>query len=220
MKRIPEPELMDDDEQAEAYHGADFSEAHDRFVALFRERFPVGSWKSPVLDLGCGNADVTLRFAAAFPGSAIDGVDGAESMLRLGRQAVAQRGVSDRVRLYQAHLPMDRPPRDGYGAVISNSLLHHLDDPMTLWSSITGFAQKGAAVLIMDLIRPADAGEAARLVDRYAGDAPEVLRRDFYNSLCAAYRPTEVEGQLERAGLVGFAVEQVSDRHFIVAGRV
>ena len=52
---------------------------------------------------------------------------------------------------------------------------------------------------------------------RYSRDEPEVLRRDFYNSLLAAYRPEEVREQLDRAGLKRLRVEAVSDRHWLVA---
>ena len=39
MERIPEPELMDDPEQARAYASADFSEPHQAFVERFTQRF-------------------------------------------------------------------------------------------------------------------------------------------------------------------------------------
>ena len=66
MERIPEPELMDEAEQARAYAEADFSGPHDMFVQLFREAFPDTAPAGAVLDLGCGPADVTRRFASAF----------------------------------------------------------------------------------------------------------------------------------------------------------
>src|SRR5947199_4663 len=64
MERTPEPELMDEQEQSAAYAAADWSEAHEKVPAHFRERFPeFGAGR--VLDLGCGTADVTIRFASA-----------------------------------------------------------------------------------------------------------------------------------------------------------
>jgi ubiquinone/menaquinone biosynthesis C-methylase UbiE len=219
MERIPEPDLMDDDDQAEAYHRADFSEPHNHFVTLFGQQFEADSWHGPVLDLGCGTADVTLRFADAFDAVEIDGIDGAESMLRLGREAVRSRALAHRVRLSRAYLPRENPPRRRYGAVISNSLLHHLHEPMVLWSVIKGVAVPGAPVLVMDLLRPADIRQVDQFVMKYASDAPERLQRDFRNSLHAAYRVTEVEVQLQEAGLGHLRVSTVSDRHLIVAGR-
>ena len=70
----------------------------------------------------------------------------------------------------------------------------------------------------MDLLRPSSRAEAQSLVEQYAADEPEVLRTDFFNSLLAAYRPTEVQLQLQSAGLGTLNLEVVSDRHFIVWG--
>ena len=67
MKRIPEPELMDTAEQARAYAAADFSAAHQSYVTLFHQTFPKRPASAAVLDLGCGPADVTVRFAKANP---------------------------------------------------------------------------------------------------------------------------------------------------------
>jgi SAM-dependent methyltransferase len=220
MRRIPEPELMDDPEQARAYAEADFSEPHNLFVELFREAFPGEELAGTALDLGCGPADATIRLARAYPLCRIDGLDGAAAMLRLGREAVRQAGLESRVRLIQGYLPGAAAPLEAYDAVVSNSLLHHLGDPATLWASVRRWGRPGARVLVMDLLRPETPAEAAALVRRHAADAPEVLRRDFENSLRAAYRPEEVRGQLAAAGLGDFAVRAVSDRHLAVAGRL
>jgi hypothetical protein len=72
----------------------------------------------------------------------------------------------------------------------------------------------------MDLLRPTDIATVEALVQRYAGDAPAVLRADFRNSLRAAYRPDEVRAQLHAIGLDDLDVEQVSDRHLLVSGRI
>jgi hypothetical protein len=70
----------------------------------------------------------------------------------------------------------------------------------------------------MDLIRPGTAGEARRLVETYSPDEPDILKRDFYNSLLAAFEIDEVKQQLKEAGLGGLKVSRVSDRHLIVYG--
>lgn len=218
MERIPEPELMDEPTQARAYSEADFAEAHDRFVKLFRDQFPAFD-RGAVLDLGCGPADVTLRFARAYPGVTVDGVDGAEAMLALGEARIAQAGVCDRVRLSRVRLPADELPAPRYDAVISNSLLHHLASAETLWETVGHVLPEGAPIFIMDLSRPASVADAQALVTRYAASAPAVLRNDFYHSLLAAYRPAEIQVQLHAAGLGHLRVEEASDRHVIVFGR-
>lgn len=219
MERTPEPELMTEAEQVRAYAEADFSEPHDHFVALFRERFP-DRQPTRLLDLGCGPGDISRRLARAFPAARVVGVDGAEAMLDAGRRLNREHALGDRVELHRAHLPDGPLPGGPFDAIVSNSLLHHLLDPMALWSTVAQLAQlvPGAPVFVMDLMRP-DTPETARaLVETYASEEPQVLQRDFENSLHAAYRPDEIRSQLDAADLSGLRVEAVSDRHLIVFG--
>jgi hypothetical protein len=102
--------------------------------------------------------------------------------------------------------------------VVSNSLLHHMHDPLDLWRAIRALAAPGAAVLVMDLIRPQSLIEAEQTVEKYADKEPEVLRGDFLNSLVAAYRPTEIVEQLVLVNMKSLHIEVVSDRHLIVFG--
>lgn len=217
MQRIPEPELMDSEAQAKAYAEADFVAPHSMFVRLFGEM--VGEPCGNVLDLGCGPADVTCRFASAFPDCQIDGVDGAEAMLRYGRQAVEAAGLAPRVRLLQGYLPGATLPRERYDVIISNSLLHHLADPLVLWRTVKNYLTDDGQVFVMDLMRPGSREEVAQLVQLYADNEPEILRQDFHRSLLAAYPPDEIVRQLDDAKLQGLVLKVVSDRHLVVTGR-
>ncbi len=222
MERIPEPELMDEEEQACAYAAADFSEPHGRFIELFRESFPGLDPHGHVLDLGCGPGDIAMRFARAFPGCRVQGIDGAVAMLRCGLAILAGDDAADvrgRVELIQARLPVESLPRPGYDIVISNSLLHHLSEPSILWKTVEAAAAPGAPVFIMDLMRPAAEAEARRLVDVYMPVEPEILKRDFFNSLLAAFTVDEVRAQLVESGLEYLKAGPVSDRHLAVWGR-
>ncbi len=218
MDRAPEPELMDDASQARAYAEANFQEPHDRFVALLCERTGASGLRGWALDLGCGPGDVTFRVARALPQLAIDGVDGSDAMLALARADAERRGLAARVRFERAYLPDDRPPARGYALVYSNSLLHHLRDPAALWEFARKWGAPGAPLFVGDLLRPASEADARALVEREAAGEPEVLQRDFYFSLCAAYEIGEVRAQLAAAGLAHFALEAVSDRHWIAYG--
>ena len=217
MQRIPEPELMDDEAQARAYAEADFEEPHSYFIELFQQTFPALGVNGSVLDLGCGPADISLRFVKAYPECVLHGVDGAAAMLTLGEQAVQQAGLKHRIRLLQGYIPGVALPLQQYDVVISNSLLHHLADPMALWQTVQAYAAPTAAVFIMDLMRPESTQQAQALVEEYAAGEPDILQHDFYHSLLAAYTPQEVQHQLEVLGLP-FTVKQVSDRHLIVTG--
>src|SRR5215831_7244841 len=98
MERIPEPELMNEQDQAAAYAAADWSESHGKIPGYFRERFPTFS-SGRVLDLGCGTADVTVRFVRAFSGVTALGVDGSDAMLAFGQRRVREEVLEGRIKL-------------------------------------------------------------------------------------------------------------------------
>jgi len=217
MELVPEPELMEDRQQALAYAQADFREPHDHFVALFSERFPETT-HGTVLDLGCGPGDICRRLSRRFPACEIHAVDGSPAMLELGRKYTLEAGLEDRIHFVQGRFPDVQLPQQHYPILISNSLLHHLHEPAVLWNSLKRFGAHGAAVFIMDLSRPASRRAARRLVEQYAAGEADILQQDFFNSLLAAWRPDEVVTQLQTAGLEQLSIETVSDRHFIISG--
>ena len=225
MERIPEPELMEEEEQGRIYAQADFSGPNRLFMELFAEKFPHFPGKGTILDLGCGPADILIRCARTYPACTCVGIDGAEAMLAPGRQAVEQEQLGDRIALHCQYLPCaslssllnNQNKQEGFDAVLSNSLLHHLHNPAVLWQTIQENLAPGGSILVMDLFRPASPEEARQLVTRYTADEPPILQADFYNSLLAAFRLDEVRSQLKDAGLA-LHCEEVSDRHFAVWG--
>jgi len=212
---------MDEAEQALAYAQADFSESNVLFLGLIGELSPGNLEGARALDLGCGPADIVLRFLNAYPGAECDALDGSAAMLGQARTALdALPGLVKRCRLVHDVLPSAQIPRSAYDLVLANSLLHHLHDPQVLWQTVREAAKPGAMVVVMDLMRPRSAMWVESLVAAYAADAPDVLRRDFRNSLFAAFEPQEVVAQIEEAKLRGLEVGVVSDRHLAVLGRL
>lgn len=209
---------MEAAEQARAYAAADLSELHQGFVEAFASR--IGQPRGRCLDLGCGTADISLRLARACPGLQIVGVDGSEAMLAEGRAAVAAAGLEARISLELRRLPDETLPRHAYDVVVSNSLLHHLADPLVLWRTLRDCAVPGAPLLVMDLRRPASVAAARELVARHGEHAAPVLVKDFLNSLRAAYRLGEVRQQLRTAQLSRCDSAEIGEIHWIVWGRV
>lgn len=218
MKRVTEPELMDDMAQAEAYDQADFSESHGKRVELFRTRYgrDIGG---AVLDLGCGSGDILERFAKNNPRAIFTGIDGAESMLELSRRRMEKAGLSSRMRFVRALIPSPDIPRQDYRVVMSHSLLHHLHQPHVLWETIKQHAGKGTFIFVADLRRPATEQHVLRIVEELSGNEPEVLKQDFHNSLRAAFTAEEIRAQLKEAGLP-LTVEEVGDIHVLIYGAV
>jgi len=216
MNRTLEPELMDDPEQALVYARADFEEENQGFIDRFREYFPDFS-EGHVLDMGCGPGDIPIRFAQAFPSCRITGVDASEPMIGLAGVAVKQAGLADRITFrcerFQAVSLVE--PAD---AAVSNSLLHHVPNPLQFWYRLRQLVKPGSPVFVMDLLRPDSPEEAQAIVDRYAAKEPEILRRDFYRSLLASLTEDEVAAQLAEMNLSRLIVDVVDDRHWVVSG--
>jgi ubiquinone/menaquinone biosynthesis C-methylase UbiE len=215
MERVLEPELMDDERQSIAYANADFSTSNQLFVDMLIRDFPAPLRRA--VDIGCGPGDVVIRLARAEPDLHITAIDGSAPMIALARRAVRAAGLENRITLLQGSVPGVVLEDRGYDAVLSKDLLHHLPDPSVLWSEITRLGRPGAAVRVMDLVRPDTPEAARRIVDAVAAREDPILREDFYNSLCAAFTVDEVRSQLAAAGL-DFDVNRVSERHMLVRG--
>jgi SAM-dependent methyltransferase len=212
---------MDEDEQARAYALADFDEPNRRFVESFEATYPDLRAGGAVLDLGCGPGDIVLRLATRNPALVVHGLDGSAAMLHYACERLHEApALSGRVQFVEGILPGATLPLPAYDAVVSNSLLHHLHDPAVFWQAVRDAAKPGAAVLVMDLFRPASEQAAWRIVEQYSGREPDVLKRDFFASLCAAFTPEEIRAQVDACGLGGLEVRTVSDRHVLVTGRL
>lgn len=216
MERILEPEVMDEPAQAEAYARADFAAVNEGFVERFVAAFPELR-RGRAVDLGSGPADIPIRLTRRLPELRVVAVDASLAMLRYARDNVAATARKSSVDPLCARLPALPLPSHAFDAVISNSLLHHLPHPAPLWREVRRLARPGAAVLVMDLHRPATPDDAAAIVRREAAGEPEILRRDFLASLHAAFTVSEVERQIRDAGL-RLETARASDRHWIACG--
>jgi len=216
MNRILELELMEGEAQVLAYAAADFEEVNQGFLDRFREYFPEFT-EGHILDLGCGPGDIPVRFARALPSCRITGVDASEPMIGLAGVAVKQAGLADRI-TFRCERFQGVSLIEPVDAVVSNSLLHHVPNPLQFWYRLRQLVKPGSPVLVMDLLRPDSLEEAQAIVDRNAAKEPEILRRDFYNSLLAAFTEDEVAAQLAEMNLSRLIVDVVDDRHWVVSG--
>ncbi|MGZ8164213.1 MAG: class I SAM-dependent methyltransferase [Methylobacter sp.] len=216
MERLPEPELMEDQAQVKAYAKADFEIPHSQFIQRLKLFINKPEFSGTALDLGCGPGDISCRFAKAFPLSKVHAVDGSEAMIEYAK-LITPKELKPRMNFILGMLPEVILPQTSYEIIFCNSLLHHLHDPQALWQVIKKYSRPGTRIVVMDLLRPDCIESAQKLVKKYAIDEPEILKRDFYYSLLAAFTMTEIKKQLTQAGL-NFFVEQISDRHVFITG--
>ena len=218
-QRIPEPEPMNDAEEAQAYATADFSDVNQAFVDCLLT-FVGPLEQADALDMGTGPGDIPLRVLRERGGWRITGVDVSEAMLDIARAAAEQAGAGGSLTFIQADAKGTPLPDASFDVIFSNSILHHVTETGRFWSEIARLARPGATVFLRDLARPAGADLARRIVQQYAGEESGLLQEEYYRSLLSAYTPEEVRSQLDAAGLTSLTVEKITDRHLDIFGHV
>ena len=222
IQRTPEPELMNEPQQVQAYAAADFASSDQALVGRIDQLLQVAG-RGPaegdcLIDLGCGPGNISERLARRWPSCTVVGVDAAELMI-LQPEARRKRDnlSAERLRYVVAALPW-RAPRLQASLIVSNSLLHHLHDPQKLWGCLPALAGSQCLLLHRDLRRPSTSEQLDLLCQRYAADAPQVLQRDYRASLQAAFTVEEVKAQLRDAQLDHLQVRDLEDRYLEISG--
>lgn len=212
--RVLEPEIMDEDEEAEAYMDAT-ARAHlarldAGWIEMILAAFPRRTAR--VLDVGTGGGQIPLVLARRRPGWTIWGVDRAEAMLRQGLDGLDQSRAAARSRvrrfIFGLTLADGRalPAEDNsVDLVISNSLLHHLADPTPVLDEIARVVRPGGQVLIRDLRRPRRLG-MKWLIAWYGRHYSGTMRRLLEDSFAAAFTPEEMTIIVRHSRLAGARV--------------
>jgi ubiquinone/menaquinone biosynthesis C-methylase UbiE len=218
MQRVLEPEVMDQEAEVAAYARADFSDSNRLFVQTV-----LASMDRPpqhALDIGCGPGDVPILLAQACPSVNVVAVDASAPMLSIARDSVRREVLQDRVTLSEQRLPGLTFSRYDFDLIYSKDMLHHIPDPVTFWAEIARLHRRCARdlhVFVVDLCRPESEAEAQSIVESASGDESPLLKKDFYNSLLAAFTLTEIQDQLRTAGL-SLAIAPFGKRHYCVSG--
>ena len=171
-----------------------------------------------VVDLGTGPGDIPIRLASAKKDWQVTAVDAAPAMLQLAKTAIDRAGLAARINLLLADAKALPLADTAFDVVLSNSLLHHVANPLAMWREIKRIAHPGATIFLRDLMRPANQNAAQQIVRQYAGAESPLLQEEFYRSLLSAYTIGEVQAQLHAAGLAFLNVAAASDRHLDVFG--
>jgi len=214
LLRILEPEVMDSWEEALDYDAMDFVEVNTAFAQTVSELCRLDTAK--VLDAGTGTARIPIILSQMHPQWQIWGIDLAENMLKLGFQNVKAAGLQDRINLELVDAKRLPYPDEYFELVISNSLVHHLPNPLPFLLELKRVLQPQGSICIRDLIRPTDAATIDRLVEGIGTEYSDRQKDLFRDSLHAAFTIDEVEQLVAQAKISGVRIYQSSDRHWTV----
>ncbi|AAP99860.1 MULTISPECIES: class I SAM-dependent methyltransferase [Prochlorococcus] len=227
MQRVTEPELMLAPDQVQAYAEADFSSSEASMLSevdlLIRDRGMHIDRKKLIVDLGCGPGNITQRLADQWPEAKVLGLDDSPEMLMYARKKQKEKiSFLERITYKKINISQiangDFPFRECADLVVSNSLIHHIHDPLIFIKALKNISKHGAIHFHRDLRRPSSLEEALAIKQKHLPTAPSVMEKDFIASLKAAYTSREISQYLKDSELNSFKVVEVDDRYLDVFG--
>src|SRR5438067_1280728 len=228
LPRSPEPEVMSDADEVEAYASAAAQAYLDsidntlvqQVLLLGAECGILGNGKADagtqpaasaescrnctptvrLLDLGTGPGTIPLKIARRCPDLGVVGIDRSPNMIRVAQQSAAQQGLADRAFFFVGDASRLAFRAESFEMVISNSLLHHLPQPISVLNEMARVVKPAGLVLLRDLRRPSRLAFPlhVRWYGRYYSG---LMSKLYFDSVRAAYTDRELAELLRRSAL-------------------
>jgi ubiquinone/menaquinone biosynthesis C-methylase UbiE len=215
ISRVLEPEAMETAEEVRQYDAMDHSEVNARFVADFLSAHGPNRG-GETLDVGTGTARIPIALAEADRQAHVLALDLSETMLAQAEVNIAAAGLSSRIRTHHgdAKTLLDSFGQGIFEGVISNTIIHHIPDPLPALETMARLLARGGTLMVRDLARPGSLDDIRRLSDTYAAGESPAARALFEASLHAALTLDEIRSLLGDLGFSPRDVTMTSDRHW------
>ena len=230
LERILEPEVMDSEKEAQEYNDMDHSAVNQKYVQELLEfaqtalgyageeqgdpddedEFSLGD----VLDLGTGTALIPVELCKQHSECRVMAIDMAASMLDLAYYNIEAHSMTERINLAQVDAKKMSYEDAMFDTAISNSIIHHLADPLSSLREMARVTCEGGVIFVRDLMRPDDVETLDEIVQTYAGEESEYSKKLFRDSLHAALSLSEIREMVAQLGYDPESVQATSDRHW------
>jgi ubiquinone/menaquinone biosynthesis C-methylase UbiE len=211
LQRVLEPEVMDTPEEAREYNEMDHSEVNRVFVD---DLLACGEVSDDILDLGTGTALIPIELCERIETCRVMAGDMSVSMLDLAVYNLAVTSFAERIQLDQIDAKQLHYEDDDFNIVMSNSIVHHIPEPLTVLREAVRVVTPGGLLFIRDLMRPATSDDVSQLVANYAAEANDHQRQMFDDSLRAALDLEEIRALVASLGFTEDTVQATTDRHW------
>lgn len=204
LPRVPEPEVMNEASEVEAYASASsqaFLDSIDNTFVEHAERLTADKKRGRALDIGCGPGQIVLKLARRMKLWKFVGVDRSDNMIAQACTNLAPVAeVAGRVEFHPGNGNDLAFADASFDLVMCNSVLHHLAEPRKLFAEMARVAKPGAAILLRDLRRPKKLAYSLHV--RWHGRHYSGTMYQLYkHSVRAAYTPAELESLLASSAL-------------------
>lgn len=200
--------------EATAYDAMDFEAVNSAFAA---DAIALDPDAVKILDIGTGTARIPILMCQQRPQYLITAGDLAQSMLIIGQRNVETAQLTQRIRLERVDAKRMPYPDLEFDTIVSNSLVHHLPEPLAFFQEVNRLIRPSGALLIRDLLRPESAQVMEELVNRIGSEYDTRQRQLFRDSLAAALTLAEVQVLIDRVGLQQVNLAQTSELHWTLS---
>ncbi|MGA9884596.1 MAG: class I SAM-dependent methyltransferase [Candidatus Acidiferrales bacterium] len=208
--RMPEPEVMDDFEEVEAYSSAaaqSYLKKIDESFVAHALRLVNRRERGRALDVGTGPGQIVVKLARRLTRWKFVAVDRSSHMIAeaVANHAAAGPELSGRVEFQVADANALPFPDATFDLVTCNSVLHHMAEPERLLAEIARVVKPRGAVLLRDLRRP---GRVAYRwhVRRHGRYYSGKMRQLYEASVRAAYIAPELQQLVDTSRIDGVRV--------------
>lgn len=171
-----------------------------RFVKVLLKKFGHLDHLS-ILDVGTGPAWIPVALAKAKPAWKITALDASPLMLDRARTFAESQGV--KVHFIQGFAEKTTLMAETYDLVISHYAFHEFPKPAETIAEMTRVLKKGGFLVIQDLLRPQTwLIKPLMILGSILNGLTQEMRRQYGDSLRAAYRPEELKKLLAGSGLL------------------
>ncbi|MEM1061505.1 MAG: class I SAM-dependent methyltransferase, partial [Planctomycetota bacterium] len=185
LNRVPEPAVEDASAEAEVYDKMDHTAVNEAFcvdllaaveTAGLGPKLHDGVDPLRLLDVGTGTARIPIMLARRPIFLKPIVVEPDEAMLNRARLNMYASGLQANIDL-RAGAAGSLEFEDGaFDAVMSNSVLHHMDDVTAGLADMVRVLRPGGLLFVRDLARPASEEDVTELVTRHAAGEPEAAK--------------------------------------------
>jgi len=180
FERIPEPPLMEDQEQCEFYNQEFIEDPDCLSLFILKYRSFIKIEEGTIIDLGSGSCNFVIELCKTYPNINVVCYEGSREMIKIANKNISENGLENRIRL--VHDDFFNASGE-YDAVLASRVLHHVNDTDRFWKLVNSLSKN---VLICDLERP-----------EKLEDILESFPIDLKNSFMAAYTVDEVSEQIK-----------------------
>ena len=129
--------------------------------------------------MGTGTARIPIALAQADSQARVLALDLSENMLAQAEVNIAEAGLTGRIRTYQgdAKALIDSFGQGAFEGVISNTIIHHIPDPLPALDTMARLVARGGTLMVRDLARPGSFDDIRRLSNTYTAGETAGARR-------------------------------------------